>query len=553
MAGSGGVPEPAWTTTIALLLALVAIAAFLRLFQFGSSPPGLNQDEAVNAWNAWCLLRTGTDMTGDRWPIFYSHAIGDNRTTLYFYALLPFQALGGLSEWTTRLPNAIAGVLCVPLAFFAGDRLFGRSAALGAALAMAVGGWAVFLSRWGIEGGLCPLLALLPLVLVLAAGFPLSDRIESLPRPWLGALAGVAAGVACYGYWPMRIWIPAFALGILLLTFRRLASTSRGRWTAITFLLGLAVTFGPIAVRHATDPGVAQRWEMTRLWQPGASPLQIAGLVLERYAAHFSPDFLFVRGDRFEIFRLPGEGAFPRWLAPFIAAGLVVALMRVRRSRSARTQLLLLAIYPAGDLVSHYDGAHFLRSAPGIGAWILLAGLGLSAFAGWLRKIPRRAALVVAMAAVAVVVTTEVRFYGRFFGSWNREPLIYHGYHADLMEACRWIRARPGRYDVVIWTTRAAPAPFAPTLVGLRWDPERWFREPRDRRKLGEWDVYVRYGPNSFLYGDWLRPALDSLQANDRIERALFVIRPGQLGLSSPVHVIRGPLGEALWLVEAEL
>ena len=135
--GAGADRLPRGAAPLALL-AIVTLGAALRLIRPGSAPPGLNQDEAINAWNAWCLLRTGADMTGAAWPVFYSHAIGDNRTTLYFYALIPFQALGGLSVWTTRLPNALAGTAAISLIYWLGARLFDRSTGLVAALALAV-------------------------------------------------------------------------------------------------------------------------------------------------------------------------------------------------------------------------------------------------------------------------------------------------------------------------------------------------------------------------------------------------------------------------------
>src|SRR5947209_2383868 len=150
-----------WTGAERLALALITLAAvFLRLVRPGHSPPGLGQDEAVNAWDAWCLLRTGHDMGGQSWPVFYSHAIGDNRTTLYLYLLLPFQALGGLSVATTRLPARLAGVACVPLAAHVGRRIGGPAVGLVAAVLMAFDPWHLFVSRWGIEGSVCPFLAL---------------------------------------------------------------------------------------------------------------------------------------------------------------------------------------------------------------------------------------------------------------------------------------------------------------------------------------------------------------------------------------------------------
>jgi hypothetical protein len=65
---------PGPLVTVGLLLAILAVAAVLRIAWLTSAPPGLNQDEAVNAWNAWCLLKTGKDQTGASWPLMYLNA-----------------------------------------------------------------------------------------------------------------------------------------------------------------------------------------------------------------------------------------------------------------------------------------------------------------------------------------------------------------------------------------------------------------------------------------------------------------------------------------------
>ena len=76
------------------LLGITAVAAALRWFALDHTPPGLNQDEAIGAWISWCLLKTGRDMSGQPWPIFYAHGIGDSPSTLFFYLTMPFQAVG---------------------------------------------------------------------------------------------------------------------------------------------------------------------------------------------------------------------------------------------------------------------------------------------------------------------------------------------------------------------------------------------------------------------------------------------------------------------------
>ena len=160
------------------LLAITAVAAALRLWDLTHAPPGLNQDEAIGSWISWCLLKTGHDMTGQSWPVFYSHGIGDYPSTLFLYLAMPFQALGGLNVWTARLPSAVSGVLCIPLVAYVGTRLFGRGAALVAAALLALNPWHLFLSRFGTGASHCSLFALLAVALLLAARLPLSDRVE---------------------------------------------------------------------------------------------------------------------------------------------------------------------------------------------------------------------------------------------------------------------------------------------------------------------------------------------------------------------------------------
>jgi len=289
-----------------VLAGIVAVAALLRLIRIGHSPPGLNQDEAIGAWISWCLLKTGHDMTGAAWPIFYSHGIGDNPSTLFFYITMPFQALGGLNVLTTRLPAALAGILCVPLIYWVGKRLFGTATGLVAAAMLALNPWHLFLSRFGVGASQCPLHALLIVALLIAARFPLADEPGGRPRAGFAALAGLVAGISCYGFHAMRLWLPLLLIGLIAVAWRgwwALFASGEGRRALAAFALTLAATAGPLAVQQAVNPALSQRWQMTRLWDPGAGPVEILRLVSLRYLDHFGLDYLFLRGDLYELMK----------------------------------------------------------------------------------------------------------------------------------------------------------------------------------------------------------------------------------------------------------
>ena len=90
-----------------LLITILVIAGFLRLWRVGSNPPGLTPDEAALGYNAYSILKTGRDEFGTKLPIIFK-SFGDYKPGLYVYLDTPFVAAMGLNEFSTRLPSGIA-------------------------------------------------------------------------------------------------------------------------------------------------------------------------------------------------------------------------------------------------------------------------------------------------------------------------------------------------------------------------------------------------------------------------------------------------------------
>ena len=87
-----------------LLAIILAVAAGLRLTHLNRAPAGLDVDEAVNAWNAWCVAETGRDQHGVSWPIKETAGFGQGTTTLYMYVVAPFYRAFGFTTVWTRVP-----------------------------------------------------------------------------------------------------------------------------------------------------------------------------------------------------------------------------------------------------------------------------------------------------------------------------------------------------------------------------------------------------------------------------------------------------------------
>jgi hypothetical protein len=293
------------------------------------------------------------------------------------------------------------------------------------------------------------------------------------------------------------------------------------------------------------------------VWSEGDREAVRVGKAALRYPIHFAPAFLFERGDTWPLHALPRSGAFPWYALPLLVAGLVAALFRARASLGARLLLAWVALYPLTDVLLRHDGVNSFRSSPGIAGLVLLAAFGAVSAVSFLRERAPRAAVPVLCGFVLLAVASDARFLKRFFVDYDRDRDVRLAFDADLLEASAWLRPRLDRYDAVFVTTEGGGAlmqPFVLTLVGLDYDPARFLAEPHEVRSRPDTDLQVAYGKIRFLFEPKDLGAIHELEGNRTSELVAFVVRPGQLGLTDPVHVVRAPDGsELLWICERTL
>jgi hypothetical protein len=141
-----------------LLVGILLLAAFLRLYQLDHIPPGFHYDEAFNAIQARDVV------SGANRPIFFVDNFGEEPMQMYVEAAV--FALAGESPYNARLSNVILGLLLIPALYFCGRSFFpgSRAIPLVAAFIGATIYWAINFSRLGIETGS------LPWILTLSAG-----------------------------------------------------------------------------------------------------------------------------------------------------------------------------------------------------------------------------------------------------------------------------------------------------------------------------------------------------------------------------------------------
>lgn len=194
-----------------LLLAIIVIGVFARVYLFGSIPGDINQDEAFAGYEAYSLLTTGKDIHGYSFPVYLT-AWGSGMNALNTYLMIPFIAVFGLHVWVIRLPQLIVGCLSVPVVYLVMKRTGNQFVSLFSTFMFAVAPWHIMLSRWGLESNLAPGFLL----------FGLYFFLKGLEDSRFFILSACMYGFSLYSYATVWVIVPAIiVLQILYCLFSK--------------------------------------------------------------------------------------------------------------------------------------------------------------------------------------------------------------------------------------------------------------------------------------------------------------------------------------------
>ena len=297
-----------WAATAVLLL-----AALFRLVALQDVPPGLAQDEVLDADIA-LFIRGGYN------AFFFREGYGHE--PLYHYLAVPFAPLLGDNVLAVRLPSVFLGLLLVALTMRWAKREFGGMTAVVAGIGLAVSWWPIIFSRLGIRPILEPVL-----LAVMAWFWP--------RRPWL---AGLFLGLSLYSYTGARVvfLIPIlFAAYCLLLGRRgraRFPSPYAPLTTAVIVLLMAALVSLPLFLTLRADPTLQQR--VDQLAGPLAALRQGDLKPVLQSTLQTMGVFSFT-GDPRWTYSWPGRPLFDWVTAVLFYAGLGVAFWRLKRPNYA--------------------------------------------------------------------------------------------------------------------------------------------------------------------------------------------------------------------------
>ncbi len=424
---------------VTLVILLLLLAAFFRLYRLDSVPPGLTHDEASNGHDAAGVLR------GVR-PIYFT--VGYGHEPLYPYSVALVMSLLGTTDAALRLTTVGWGMALILLSYVFARRLFGPLAALLTAAWMAPSFWCVMTSRMGLRA-----ITLVVTFTASACCFWLARSLrrgETAPptpswRTWTWwALSGLSLGASIYTYMASRAMPAVYLLFLFYLLLLKLlgghSSPLRQHWPGIVVVLLLAaLVAAPLVHFLITHPQAEQRVGQL------VAPLQEAARgdfsSLRRNLLLTLPMFTF-RGDVMWRYNIPGRPLLDPVSGVLFYAGILLCLYRWRDPRYAFL-LLWLIVGAAPALVAGPD-ATTLRSIAAQPVVFVVIALTLAAT---LRLLSERAGRWGRIAGVSVVAALVVGIGAdtahAYFDVWGEHREVRVTYYHALVQQARYLDAQP--------------------------------------------------------------------------------------------------------------
>ena len=392
---------------LVLVVALLALAAGLRLWDLGTLPPGFSDDE-INTLSITAHARLGR-------IVVFDSAHGQGQETLFPIVQTIVASLAGDGLITLRLPAVWAGLVALALVYALSRRLHGQRAASLALALMAVGFWPILLARLSLREALVPLFTAASL-LALVNAFHIRRSVSPDPPTTAPYTAtGIIIALSFYAHW-FGLLLAAVITGVVTYLFLTRQPISRRAFGASAFAVLLSIiVIIPYAVTSLRQPGLSGLAAMRAALMPESVPSSIIdGLT-----------GLFARGDQNPAYNLPGRPllgpvtallffagmgmGFRHWrrpasLIPALVASvlLIPALLSTRRGSflplvGALPLVYILAAWAADALLDRLADARpiWRRARPWLLAALVLLNLawtGADLFGAWPSRADVRAA-----------------------------------------------------------------------------------------------------------------------------------------------------------------
>jgi 4-amino-4-deoxy-L-arabinose transferase-like glycosyltransferase len=507
-----------------IFVLIILLALILRIWQLNILPPSLNWDEVSLGYNAYSILKTGTDEWGNVMPLSF-RAYGDYKLPVYIYVDLPFVANFGLNEWSTRLPSVLAGVGIVIFTFLILRLISSNKIALWGAFLISITTWPLLLSRIALEANLALFLITVGVFFFLKGHKKTSFLIAS----------AVFFGLAIFAYNSARVVTPLLLVFGIWLYKSQIKFKNKASWLALAvFIIFFAVAL-PLGLLQ--DSSARYKWtaiidegainRINELRGTSALPTDLSKLTynkvtyffpeaIKNYLLHFDPRFLFLYGGSNYQFNIPGTGLLYLIYFPFLVWGVVEIFAKKDRNWFFIFGWLLIAPLPAAIT---RDSPHALRSLLIIPPILMITGLGIYRFIESFKKIEK-------YLSVGLVLIIFISFYFVWQNYSNEYVKNYSwSWQYGYKQIAEYLKENSQNYQK-IYITKKYGEPHEFLLFYLQYDPSR-YRNDLSLVRYFRSDWYWVDSFDKYIFiNDW-EVIQKTSKSKDRQTKNLLITTPG--------------------------
>ena len=525
-----------------LLAVIFFLGAVLRFYLLGSIPNGFHRDEVFLGYNAYSILKTGKDISGNFLPLHLASFL--YTPAGYSYISIPFIALFGLNEFSVRFASAFFGAVTVLLLYFVSILFFERvfpqkshkqnTVSLIAAFFLAISPWHINLSRTASVSTLVFFFILLGTFYFLK-WVKLSKSLY-LYLSYVGFFTSLLFYIAPYSFLPLLI-------PVLYFIYYKDLKQKRFKTNILLFLAliifpliytllspSLSLRARTVGITGGEIPKILSTQLIGEDGVMGTSPLitrifhnkvvVYENIFLTNYFQHFSYDFLFSDKGFPDRYRIPLTGLLYLFDLPLLIIGIIT--LTATRKRYVYLLFSWTILSPVGSALTFDDVPNLQRTL-----FLVLPIFLINSYAIlWIWENisrPKIRSLILSFGAIIglwciIFYMHQYYVHGQLYRPWYRQD----GYK----ELVNKVKDLQGNYHKIVVTNRES-GPTLFFLFYLKYSPSNFQKETKNTT-MHDFD---RIGFDKYVFSEEECPLKEVLDKNGNaslnVEKDILYVNSG--------------------------
>ncbi len=432
------------------LSVILGIAAFFRLWQLGSIPPGLYPDVAMNGNDALDSLKTGD------FKIFYPENNG--REGLFMWLIALSFSFFGASIWSIKIVAAIIGILTVFGLYLLTKELLNKNVALLSSFLLATSFWHTNFSRIGFRA------VLVPLILVFSFYFLFKAFRTKKVQDFI--FSGIIFGLGFYTYISFRMAVLILPLILVFYWFVYRKENFRNKYLffVFCFLFFVFLVALPIGLYFLQNPQdfIGRTSGVSVFSQENPIKAIAQSLILHLGMFNFY-------GDHNWRHNFPGSPMLFWPIGILFLTGIIISIRNLILSCKKRDYSLFFIpcfllswffIMLLPGILTAEGIPHALRVVGVIPVVYIFAGLGGWNVYQYLLQNTKQKKLLLA-ATFIFLLTVGVVEFNKYFYKWGQSPEVKNAFSTDYAKIGNYLNSLPDEIQkYVIVNQGGVPVPW---------------------------------------------------------------------------------------------